>query len=331
VLLGFLVLTALLGLALWLLRRSHGLSGADLPACRVEAVRLRLAAFGLLWFFLALSLESSVIPIVDVIYEHRVYLPSVGFFLFFAASCALLGARYESILTRRRVLALGAAAILLLTATTFARNNTWGDGIGFWQDVVSKSPGKARPHINLGALLSQAGRHQEALVSYQRAVRIVPDSAEALNNLGAALSALGRHEDAVRQLRQTIALHPEHAGAYYNLGRIYLLYLGRNSDGIGMLKKAITLDPGNLDAFVNLAAAYNLEHNYPATMRLLEPVLSALTDRADAHLNLGVAYAGAGNLPAAQRELALVAGLDPTMAAQLEQYLGASLAAHANR
>ncbi len=40
----------------------------------------RLFAFGILWFFITLSVESSIIPIDDVIFEHRVYLPSVGFF-----------------------------------------------------------------------------------------------------------------------------------------------------------------------------------------------------------------------------------------------------------
>lgn len=42
----------------------------------------RLISFGIFWFFITLSVESSIIPIRDVIFEHRVYLPSVGFVLF---------------------------------------------------------------------------------------------------------------------------------------------------------------------------------------------------------------------------------------------------------
>jgi len=41
----------------------------------------RLTAFGIFWFFMTLSVESSIIPIADVIFEHRLYLPSVGFFI----------------------------------------------------------------------------------------------------------------------------------------------------------------------------------------------------------------------------------------------------------
>jgi hypothetical protein len=44
--------------------------------------RSRLISFGIFWFFITLSVESSIIPIRDVIFEHRVYLPSVGFVIF---------------------------------------------------------------------------------------------------------------------------------------------------------------------------------------------------------------------------------------------------------
>jgi hypothetical protein len=37
-----------------------------------------LAFLAIAWFFLTLSVESSVIPISDVMFEHRVYLPSAG-------------------------------------------------------------------------------------------------------------------------------------------------------------------------------------------------------------------------------------------------------------
>ena len=44
--------------------------------------RYRLISFGIFWFFLTLSVESSIIPISqNVIFEHRTYLPSFGFFL----------------------------------------------------------------------------------------------------------------------------------------------------------------------------------------------------------------------------------------------------------
>ncbi|MEW6418230.1 MAG: hypothetical protein AB1480_08925 [Nitrospirota bacterium] len=41
--------------------------------------KARLISFGIIWFFVTLSVTSSFIVIYDVIFEHRLYLPSIGF------------------------------------------------------------------------------------------------------------------------------------------------------------------------------------------------------------------------------------------------------------
>ena len=63
-LLSFLFLTSVVAFGGWMFKKS------------------RLISFGIFWFFITLSVESSIIPIRDVIFEHRVYLPSVGFVIF---------------------------------------------------------------------------------------------------------------------------------------------------------------------------------------------------------------------------------------------------------
>lgn len=45
--------------------------------------RKRAAGFFIFWYFIILSPTSSIVPIIDAIYEHRVYLPSLGFFAIF--------------------------------------------------------------------------------------------------------------------------------------------------------------------------------------------------------------------------------------------------------
>jgi protein O-mannosyl-transferase len=59
-----------LGAALWLYLRRHW----------------TLVPFGIAWFYVTLSPTQSFVPILDVIFEHRVYLPSIGFFIVFLAS-----------------------------------------------------------------------------------------------------------------------------------------------------------------------------------------------------------------------------------------------------
>ena len=62
--LSFLFLASIIIFGVWMFRRSQ------------------LISFGIFWFFTTISVESSIIPIRDVIFEHRVYLPSVGFVIF---------------------------------------------------------------------------------------------------------------------------------------------------------------------------------------------------------------------------------------------------------
>lgn len=95
-----------------------------------------------------IAMESSIIPIKDVIFEHRLYLPSVGFaflltsLVFYSASKLNADARRPALLLVLAVAALGAA--------TYLRNDLWADKIRLWKDVAEKSPNKARAHMNLG-------------------------------------------------------------------------------------------------------------------------------------------------------------------------------------
>ncbi len=82
------VLLSIVGFALYLYRRSQGASTE------------RVVSFFILWFFIILSPTSSFIPIIDVIFEHRVYLASLGFFVIF--TIAVDGAINRLLKTRQR-------------------------------------------------------------------------------------------------------------------------------------------------------------------------------------------------------------------------------------
>ncbi|MCC6503286.1 MAG: hypothetical protein IT362_09155 [Deltaproteobacteria bacterium] len=56
--------------------------------------RKRVAGFFILWYFIILSPTSSIVPIIDAIYEHRVYLPSLGFFTIFVLAVDSVTARF---------------------------------------------------------------------------------------------------------------------------------------------------------------------------------------------------------------------------------------------
>jgi tetratricopeptide (TPR) repeat protein len=217
------VLLALAGFAVLLYR------GTARGARRPLDPGLRLAGFGIGWWFLAHAVESSVIPIVDIIYEHRVYLPSVGFFAAVAVGIFLLARRFAApgAAARTAVIA-GTALALLLAAATHHRNRVWASEISVWADAASKSPDKARPSLNLGTALIEAGRFREAESPIRRAASLDPGSSWPHVQLAGVLLRLGRAAEAEPELREALRIAPNDPEALFNLAM--LLWSSRRAE-----------------------------------------------------------------------------------------------------
>ncbi len=185
-------------------------------AAAALARRQRLASFAILWFLLQLAIESSVLPL-ELVFEHRTYLPLVGI-------CLALTLPLGRLAAWRPTLAIAATAGLVaaLTAGTLVRNETWRNEVGLWSDAVEKSPLLPRAHMNLGVALARAGRHEEAIGRYERALALDPGAAELHYDLYFSLTALGRPDEAVLQLDETLRLVPDHAGAQHLKGEAAL-------------------------------------------------------------------------------------------------------------
>lgn len=287
VLFSLLLLTALFAAALYLFRRTRpAQAGAPESASWFTAPEFRLVAFGLFWFFLTLSVESFAVPLPDVIFEHRLYLPSIGLAVALAVALLLAAQATKKLVNGRLPLLLAAVAIIALGAATWQRNQVWQSEVGLWQDVVSKSPGKARSWYNLGTALAAVDRTDEAIAAFSRSV----------------------------------ALDPQDAKAWFNLGQAYLL-TNRFSEALPPLRAAVRLDPGKPEYTVNLSAALLRTGKQEEVVSLLEGFLVRFPDVAFARLNLGMAYASRGDLPAARRELANLQRLDPNLARALADFI----------
>ena len=146
VFLSFLLLLSLFGSGVYMLFHS-----------RTRNRAFRLVAFGIFWFFIALSVESSIIPIVDVIFEHRIYLPSVGASITLASEIFLLLNKFDKEKVQTIGIGFLCVVIIILSAVTYSRNHVWRSEIGLWKDCVAKSPGKVRSHYNLGNAYKDSG------------------------------------------------------------------------------------------------------------------------------------------------------------------------------
>lgn len=177
----------------------------------------RLVGFGVLWFYVTLLVESSFIPIVDVMFEHRVYLPSAGVFL---AAAALL-ARVRALSSPRAWIATAAALTVALTGLTIARNRVWRSELDLWADAAAKSPHKARPLNNLGVALADRGDVRGAIDMYRRALRADPSYAKAYFNLGESLQGAGEYAAAIAPYERFLAWQPDYPFTYRNLAECY--------------------------------------------------------------------------------------------------------------
>lgn len=313
---SFALLIALFSGAVFLYLRSAA-SGfrEDDPASGplYSAQGARLVAFGIFWFFVTLSVESSVIPIADVIFEHRLYLPSVGAFTALAGVALLLARRLSL-----NAVAVGFALVsLILAVVTWQRNLVWESPLTLWGDVVAKSPDKSRPNNQYGVALYEARRPAEAVSYFRKAIAIRSNNSFAYYNLGRAYDELGELDAAIAIYQAAIAIDPGMAQAHNNLAVDYLIK-GDDDQAIERYKVLLAMQPGFAEARNNLGFALFRKGKMDEAISEYRAAIEANPGYGKAYLNLGEAYLKMGDLEQAIGHFQEGARLRPNDPAALE-------------
>jgi protein O-mannosyl-transferase len=243
-----------------------------------EYPELKLASFGIIWFFVTLSVESSVIPLGELVAEYRVYLPSVGMIVAFVSIVIYAVRRVSTVWSQRPGVFYGVLGVVVISLAigTYLRNTVWASEVSLWEDAAKKNPDKIRPLQNLGMYYSQQGRLAEAEEKLQKAIRINPRNYELHNNLGIVYRKQGDLAGAIREYSISLQLQPTDPMAHYNIGNIYL-------------------SQGNLEGAMR---------EYQASIRLAP-------DYDEAHNNLGIVYERSGKIDAAIMEFRRAISLNP--------------------
>jgi tetratricopeptide (TPR) repeat protein len=297
VFLSFLFLLSIFFLACWLYLRA-----------RKGERALGLVSFGVLWFFITVSVESSIVPTMNLIFEHRAYLPSAGVFM--AIGAFLLSGR----LRKRKELAVSSLVlvILVLSIAAYARNGVWRSEISLWEDVVSKSPGKARGHINLGISYKSAGLTEKAIEQYNAALRSNQNSARAHFELGNAYKSKGLTEKAIAHYIVAVGLEPDDMNVHNNLGTAYAskkLF----DKAIEHFKAALNHNAHDYEINYNLGLAYLKKGLIDRAVESFQNAVKINPDFADAHYDLGLAYLAKGNKVKAQEEVEIALQIEPEL------------------
>ena len=187
---------------------------SDTPAARGS-----LAWLGVLWFFLTLSVDSSIVPLPDLMSEHRTYLPSIGLFITLACLLDALRARLPGTrLLRHAVPSLAGAWLVVLGVLTAARNHVWRSESVMWTDVVTKSPIKARAWMNLGVALSDEGRTGQAIECLRRAIAVNPAALLVYINLARMQCRLSQFNEALATVEAGLVHAPSDPHLRYEKG-----------------------------------------------------------------------------------------------------------------
>ena len=278
------VLAGFLGCAWWLMRR------------RMADVRARLAFAFTLWFFITVSTSSGIVPLPDMMADHRSYLPSIGIFVMVACVLDQLRTQHRSTtITRLAMPAFSFVCVAALAWATCARNEVWRTSESLWADTVSKSPGKFRAWGNLGAAYSLNGKPDEAVRCYQKALEIEPRHQNSMFNLSNSLLALGRPKESLEATFRLLEANKSAATLpQVNLTLASgLANVGRLDDAIVVLSELVSAVPNDDQAHKLLGMVYLQKNQHlfalrhlreSANLRSPDSELAAAIERAEIEL-----------------------------------------------
>jgi len=237
-----------------------------------------------LFFFLVLAPTSSVVPIQDAAFEHRMYLPLVAPLVLLVAG-ARCAARRLAPGASWLPAALAGAAALAAGLLTVRRNQDYRDPVRLYAQAVAHAPHHARAHLHLGTELLDAGRLDEAIAALEEGLRLEPgsvyghlnlgkaylqrgDLARALprlelaaeleddprvqDTLGGALLLAGDAPRALAALERALAANPGFAPTHWRRAEA-LMALGRREEARAGYARALELDPSFAPAHLALA------------------------------------------------------------------------------
>ena len=281
----------------WLARIMHSQEFwaliAHITLLIIAAYNLRkrpLIAFSILFYYLAHGIESSFIPIKDIIFEHRTYLPNLGLAILSAYILVVKIPQYS------RIIPIIIIAILLILGTlTWKRNQMWREPVALWQHNVEQSPKKKRAWNILGKHLIQQGKIQvqqgnlkQSKISFNKGIEALkrsiymttknPDGTKSMSltpetalNLIVAYKNLHQYKNAFTWINRSLSQRHKlgklnHAKLLVNKGNIYFELGRENHKRANNLKakqlylnakkayqQALKIDKNNLKAQINLA------------------------------------------------------------------------------
>lgn len=219
-----------------------------ITASTLQYRKFTLISFALLFFFINHLVESTVIPL-EMIFEHRNYIPS--FFLFlpiafvFKKGINYTASRYTLLNFFLKIFI--PLLIIILGLGTYSRNAVWKTEESLWTDCLRKAPNNTRPYARLAEIYGWKKEKTE-------------------NNFRTALALLQKSLE-LESPRTTLK-----AALVDNIGKLYALR-GHFAQAETYYHKSLDLNPDFLNARLDLAQALLLQKKFTEALNQIEIII----------------------------------------------------------
>jgi protein O-mannosyl-transferase len=244
--------------------------GPDLPIWRLVAAVLVLVTItasvilarrrcpyllvGWLWY---LGMSVPVIGFLQVgltaVADRFTYLPQIGLGIALTWGVADLCRKWP--FGRWACGVVSTVVLAALMAQAAYQTSFWRDSETLWNYTLECMPDNGPANNNLGDLLAAEGRLDEAMVYFEKALKLLPNSEYPHYNRGHLLEILGKWDEAKNEYYSALELNPCYTLPYNRLG-LLLISRGRFEEAIAFLKNSLELDGANPETHYDLAKAF---------------------------------------------------------------------------
>lgn len=195
--------------------------------------KFSLLSLAILFFYINHLVESTIIPL-ELIFDHRNYLPSLFLFVpFFQFIIYLFRRQTGSLLVNWLITGTLIVLLILTGLATYVRNQAWKTEETLWLDALSKAPTSSRPYANL-ALQLAFGKKKGTERNYRKALELTERSltltmsrkrldAAQLGNMASIYSLLGEYDKSLEYFEKSLALAPQDILARYNRIKVLIM------------------------------------------------------------------------------------------------------------
>ena len=210
-------------------------------------------AVGWLWYL------GTLVPVIGLVQvglqaraDRYTYIPMIGISMMLAWGASEIMARWPRVRFPLQVVAV--SVCLAWVALTWTQIQYWQNSVTLFEHTIVSTENNFIAHSNLGVVLAERGKTQDALRNLFASVEENPNHNDARNNLGALLGELGRTDEAAEQFAQAIRISPNDAHAHNNLGNT-LVARQRFAEAANEFRTALQLLPDFALAHFGLAGA----------------------------------------------------------------------------